>query len=47
MINHYLQRGFKPIYIINLPVTEKMFYMAGMEICIEEESEKYKALGGD
>ena len=48
MLHHFLQRGIQPESIINLPLTEKMFYRASMDLYIEEETAKYKALtGGD
>lgn len=46
MIHHYLQKGFKPEYIIKLSLTEKMFYKASMEINLEEEYNKIKAMSG-
>jgi len=46
MLHHFLQRGIKPEYIMNLPLTEKMFYRASMDLFIEEETAKYRALTG-
>jgi len=39
LIHHYLQRGFKPEYIINLPFIDKLFYRASMDLYLEEKSE--------
>ena len=46
MLCHFLNRGILPDKIINLPLTEKMFYKAAYEIFIEDEYEKFKALTG-
>jgi len=45
-VHHYLQRGFDHEKILNLSYMEQMFYMASMNLCIEEDVAKYKALGG-
>jgi len=46
-VHHYLQRGFDPVKIINLPYIEQMFYFASMNLYSEEENEKLKAMGGE
>jgi len=46
MLHHYLQRGFKPEQIINLPYIDKLFYRASMDLAIEEEIERLNSLGG-
>ena len=46
MLHHYLQRGFKPEQIINLPYIDKLFYRASMDLAIEEEIEKARVAGG-
>ena len=46
MICHFLNRGILPETVINLPLTEKVFYKACYEIYVEDEAEKYKALMG-
>ena len=43
MLHHYMQRGFKPAYIINLPVAEKLFFKASMELFLEEENARWEA----
>lgn len=48
MLCHFLNRGIEPEKIINLPISEKLFYKASYEIYMEEEYKKYAALvGGD
>ena len=48
MLCHFLNRGINPEHIINLPLTEQVFYKSCYEIYVEDEYEKYKALtGGD
>jgi hypothetical protein len=46
MLHHYLQRGIKPEDVINLSLTEKMFYKASLEAWLDEEERKYRALAG-
>lgn len=46
LIHHYLQRGIKPEDIINLSAYGKEFYTASMLLYFEEETEKWKAVGG-
>lgn len=47
MLHHFLHFGIKPDEILNLPLSEKMFYKASYELYMEEESEKiHNALGG-
>jgi len=46
MLHHYLQKGFDPEKLINLPYRAKLFYAASMEIDIEDEVEKTKAMAG-
>ncbi len=48
MLCHFLNRGIEPKKVINLPLSEKLFYKACYEVYMEDEYEKYKALtGGD
>jgi len=47
MLCHFLNRGITPDNIINLSLTEKMFYKSAYEIYIEEEHEKIKVLAGE
>ena len=42
MLCHFLNRGITPDKIINLSLTDKLFYKASYE----DEYEKYKALTG-
>jgi len=44
MIHHYLQKGFNDEYILNLETSKKLFYKASMELAIEEEVERLKAI---
>ena len=46
MLCHFLNRGITPDRIINLSLTEKIFYKACYDIYVEDEYEKYKALAG-
>ena len=46
MLCHFLNRGIIPERVINLPLSEKLFYKASYEIYVEDEYEKYKALSG-
>ena len=46
MLHHYLQRGILPETIINLPLAEKVFYKASLEVYLEEREREYKALAG-
>ena len=46
MLHHYLQRGIKTEDVINLPLTEKMFYKASVEMYLEEREREYRALSG-
>lgn len=46
MLCHFLNRGIEPKKIINLPLSDKLFYKASYEIYMEDEYEKYKALTG-
>ena len=48
MLCYFLNRGITPDKIINLPLTDKLFYKASYEIYMEDEYKKYAALvGGD
>ena len=44
MLHHYIQRGFKPAYIINLPIAEKLFFKASLELFLEEEIDKINSI---
>lgn len=44
MLHHYLQKGFAHEYILNLSNLEKVVYKASMELALEEEAERMKAL---
>ena len=46
MFCHFLNRGITPDKIINLPLTDKLFYKASYEIYMEDEYKKYAALVG-
>jgi len=46
MLCHFLNRGITPEHIINLSLTEQIFYKSCYEIYVEDEMEKYKALTG-
>lgn len=46
MIHHYLQRGWKFEDFIGLSLFEKQFMMASMDLFVEEETEKLKAMAG-
>ena len=46
MLCHFLNRGIVPDKILNLPLTERLFYKCCHEIYVEDEYEKYKALTG-
>ena len=46
MLHHYLQRGIKPEDIINLPLAERVFYKASLEVYLQERAREYKALAG-
>lgn len=46
LVHYYLQRGFDPDKIAGLSVSEKQFYRASMELAVEAELQKYKALFG-
>jgi hypothetical protein len=46
MIHHYLQRGWKFNDFMHLTLFEKQFMMASMDLYVEEETEKLKALAG-
>ena len=46
MLHHYLQRGIKPEDVINLPLADKMFYKASLEVYLDEREREYKALAG-
>ena len=46
MLCHFLNRGITPDRIINLNLTERLFYKASYNIYMEDEYEKYKALAG-
>ena len=45
-MHYYLQKGFAPEQILNLPFREKMFYKASMALAIDEEVQKAKAMSG-
>lgn len=46
LIHYYLQKGFDWDRIAGLSLSEKIFLKASMELAVEEEEEKYKALLG-
>lgn len=46
MLCHFLNCGIEPEKIINLSLSDKLFYKASYEIYMEDEYEKYKALTG-
>jgi len=46
MIHHYLQKGFSDVYLVNLSMEQKAFYMASMLLSFEEEKQKLRAIGG-
>lgn len=47
LIHYYLQKGFDWDRLAGLSLSEKIFLKASMELAVEEEEEKYKAvLGG-
>lgn len=46
MVHYYLQKGFDPNMIASLSASEKMFFRASMELAVEAELKKYKALFG-
>ena len=46
MLHHYLQRGIKPEDVINLPLADKVFYKASLEVYLDEREREYKALAG-
>ncbi len=46
LVHYYLQKGISSEKILDLPLSEKMFYKASMELEIETEAKKYKALFG-
>lgn len=46
LVHYYLQRGFDPDMIAGLSASEKAFFRASMELAIEDEVKRYKALFG-
>ena len=44
LIHYYVQRGFDWDRLATLSSSEKIFLKASMELAIEEETEKYKAI---
>lgn len=46
LIHYYLQKGFDWDRLVNLSTSEKIFLQASMELAIEQEVEKYKAILG-
>lgn len=46
LIHFYLQKGFDWDRLARLSLSEKIFLKASMELAVEEETEKYKALLG-
>ena len=46
LVHYYLQRGFDPDRIAGLSASEKVFFRASMELAIEEDVKRYKALFG-
>lgn len=46
LAHYYLQKGFAPDTIINLPYHEKLFYMASAQLHTEETAAQYKAMVG-
>ena len=46
LIHYYVQRGFDWDKLAALSLSEKMFLKASMELAMEQEAEKYKALFG-
>ncbi len=45
-MHYYLQKGISPEKILDLSLSEKIFYKASMELEIETEAKKYKVLFG-
>lgn len=46
LIHYYIQKGFDWNKLAGLSLSEKIFLQASMELAIEEEAKKYKALLG-
>lgn len=46
LVHYYLQKGFAPDAIINLPYYEKLFYTASARLHEEETAAQYKAIFG-
>ena len=46
LIHYYLQKGFDWDRLAGLSLSEKIFLKASMELAVEEEEEKYKAVIG-
>ena len=46
LIHYYVQRGFDWDKLAGLSLSEKVFLKASMELAIEEETEKYRAILG-
>lgn len=44
-LHYYLQKGFKIEYLLHLGFEEKMFYVASMEIALEERQKMF-SIGG-
>ena len=44
MLCHFLNRGIEPKKVINLPLSEKLFYKACYEVYMEDEYEKYNTV---
>ncbi len=40
-LHHYLQRGFRLDYLINLSYDERLLMAASMELYFEEEKERW------
>lgn len=44
MIHYYLQKGFKPEYILNLSYTEKLFFQESMKLELERQEKIMKTM---
>ena len=41
MLHYYLQKGFRPEYILGLSPLEKLFFFASMEKTLEERKQLF------
>lgn len=39
MLHYYTQKGFKLNYLLNLSISEKLFYFASMETALKERAD--------